>query len=709
MDNSKIVKKTILGKEMYMRESHRLPFYLDNFKLYDRALPRISKAIKEIEGHLTFVDIGANIGDTVELVTMKAEGKFLCIEGDKDFCDILKMNCKENLNVELEESFCGETDETCNDIVLDKSGGTGKLENIKTGENKLVFKKLDTIIKEHKKFDKANLVKIDTDGFEISILKGSEFVLREIHPALFLEFTPNYFIEKKQNPTEFFDILYKNKYKKALIYDNFGFPLKVIDTNDLDSINKLISQIDHSEIYYYDIFTMHESNEKDFKEICDKEIFEVIHILKLELNTLINQIKTGANNQYKEKLNDFPDKFILLSIEKEKLRKEISEKTVYYENIINKLNNELVEIKKSKGWRMLLKLRKISSLLFPLDGYVRKSTYLFRKVFKRLLFSKRSVGKVNSKRNFTVNNNSKKILYIGHSYHSKTKSTQFLVDYLKESYDVEVVLDNSWQGDPYPDLNFVDEKYLAVIFFQQLPSIEVLNSIKNENIIFFPMFDSYSFLDFNYWKNLENIKIINFSSTVHKQLLEWGLNSIYVQYFPEPKDFIPGNKNEIFFWQRVESINFNTLKKVLGKNKDFKVHIHKATDPSNNFYQPNKADEVKYSITYSSWFEKQSEFLDLVKSKSIYFAPRVTEGIGQSFLEAMAMGKAVIAPNNPTMNEYITHNINGYLYDFKNPMPIDLGSISEVQSNAFEYIKQGSVDWSKNKLRIIEFISKSKL
>jgi hypothetical protein len=73
------------------------------------------------------------------------------------------------------------------------------------------------------------------------------------------------------------------------------------------------------------------------------------------------------------------------------------------------------------------------------------------------------------------------------------------------------------------------------------------------------------------------------------------------------------------------------------------------------------------------------------------------------------MGKAVIAPNNPTMNEYITHNINGYLYDFKNPIPIDLKSISEVQSNAFEYIKQGSVDWSKNKLKIIEFISKTKL
>ena len=58
-----------------------------------------------------------------------------------------------------------------------------------------------------------------------------------------------------------------------------------------------------------------------------------------------------------------------------------------------------------------------------------------------------------------------------------------------------------------------------------------------------------------------------------------------------------------------------------------------------------------------------------LRRAGIYFAPRLYEGIGISFLEAMAMGKAVVAPDNPTMNEYVTHNVNGFLYKPGGPAP----------------------------------------
>ncbi len=47
-----------------------------------------------------------------------------------------------------------------------------------------------------------------------------------------------------------------------------------------------------------------------------------------------------------------------------------------------------------------------------------------------------------------------------------------------------------------------------------------------------------------------------------------------------------------------------------------------------------------------------------------------------SFLEAMAMGKAVVAADNPTMNEYLTHNVNGYLFNPEDPRPIILDALS---------------------------------
>lgn len=368
------------------------------------------------------------------------------------------------------------------------------------------------------------------------------------------------------------------------------------------------------------------------------------------------------------------------------------------------LNQKLYVMEHSKGWRFILIFRKVFHKLFPQNSLqlkILKKLYLIT----REVFHNASAKKNNEKTVRNINENSKKIVYIGHSFHSKTKSTEFLINYLKEHFAVEVILDSSWKGDPYPDLSFIDDSYLAVIFFQQVPTVDTLNNIKNDNLIFFPMFDSYSNLDPSYWKGLSKLKFVNFSKTLHDKLIKWNLDSMYIQYFPDVNEFIPGKENEIFFWQRISNLNFSVLKKLLGKIK-FKIHIHKAVDPGHDFYMPENEDVEYYNITFSDWFEKKTDFLELIKSKSIYFAPRLTEGIGQSFLEAMCMGKAVVAPDKPTMNEYITNNYNGYLYDFNNPQKINFNDVKKVQENAYKYMKEGNVSWNKEKIRIVDFIKK---
>lgn len=63
----------------------------------------------------------------------------------------------------------------------------------------------------------------------------------------------------------------------------------------------------------------------------------------------------------------------------------------------------------------------------------------------------------------------------------------------------------------------------------------------------------------------------------------------------------------------------------------------------------------------SFWKSRQDYLRDLGKFQ-VYFAPRKYEGIGMTFLEAMAMGMCVIAENAPTANEYIISGRNGILY-----------------------------------------------
>jgi len=385
---------------------------------------------------------------------------------------------------------------------------------------------------------------------------------------------------------------------------------------------------------------------------------------------------------------------------------------------------ELGVISNSYGWRLILFLYKSVNFFFPTGSLRRRGAVIIWNFSRSILqliinicqnlsngfrhFRKYLAGSGKPKKRRRINTRSKKIAYIGHSYHNKTKSTAFLIDYLKEYFDVEVILDESWLGEkPFPDLSFIDNSYLCVIFFQNLPKLEVLESIKNENIVFFPMYDSVE-LDYEYWKHYQNLRIVNFSRTLNDIHLKLGFDSIYVQYFPEPKKIIPGNKDEVFFWQRLTQININTIKNLIGDN-DIKIHIHKAIDPNHQFIQPSMDDENKYHITYSEWFETREDMRKLIEEKAIYISPRELEGIGMSFLEAMSMGKAVIAVDNPTMNEYIEHNKTGYLFNLSDPHKIDISNIEQVQVNTFRFICKGYLRWEEDKQLIIDFIKGKKI
>lgn len=375
---------------------------------------------------------------------------------------------------------------------------------------------------------------------------------------------------------------------------------------------------------------------------------------------------------------------------------------------------------KYREWELILKLRKVLKIFFPINSLRRKTLFklliIAKKVIKFIFKTKRKILelflqfknyliKFKPRINRKINLKSRKLVYIGHSYHNKTKSTVFLIDYLKKFFDVDVVLDESWNGGSAPDLSFIDESYLGVIFFQLLPSREIIRSIKNDNIIYFPMYDQSGRLELNYWNDYRDLKIINFSNTLGQKLKRWGFESMYIQYFPDMQDFIPGKKDEVFFWQRLTAVAISTIIRLLDKEK-VKIHIHKAIDPGQEFIAPKKEDENKFQITYSDWFDTREEMWDVIKQKGVYIAPREYEGIGMSFLEAMSMGKAVIAVNNPTMNEYIEHGKTGYLYDLKNPKEIDLSNIEEVQKNTYKYMQEGYQQWEEDKRKIIEFIKK---
>ena len=299
-----------------------------------------------------------------------------------------------------------------------------------------------------------------------------------------------------------------------------------------------------------------------------------------------------------------------------------------------------------------------------------------------------------------------KLAMIGHSYHLKTKSNDFFMNLLNKYFDIEYIIDESWKSTKKPKLGHLGETYSAVIFWQMI-SHDYLKAIKCKNIIFIPMFDQSGSAPRSYWYHYRDLKIISFCKTMGNMLAGLGFDVLNAKYYPEPAQVNNEERpNSCFFWQRINTIDWPKVKILLRKSGVKTVHIHKAIDPGHKFTKPSANDEKKYNITYSDWFPDRASYLKVVDENQIYIAPRFQEGIGLSFLEAMARGKIVVAADQPTMNEYIIDGYNGYLFDPYNVKAIDFSNINSIKKNSLLSIKNGHKEWIQSESAIIDFIEK---
>ena len=301
----------------------------------------------------------------------------------------------------------------------------------------------------------------------------------------------------------------------------------------------------------------------------------------------------------------------------------------------------------------------------------------------------------------------KKMLYIGHAFHNKTKSSQFIKEILEKEYELEV-----FNFDPYTDSSSIfkelgGKKYDTVILWQIMPSINKLKKyIEWKHIAFFPMYDAMHDLKMPIWDEYRECNIINFSKTLHDKCKEYGLSSYYIKFFPKPLEISNyGDISKIFLWQREAHISPKLVKKVIGLENIKQLYWHKVPDPLIKIEEPSKDLMDKIKIT--EWFDTKEEMNDYMQECAIYFAPRKLEGIGMSFLEAMASGRCVIAPNYPTMNEYIKNGENGYLYNYKKPKKIKINDIRKIQKNTYSFIEKGYQEFEKNKWQILDWIESS--
>ncbi len=247
--------------------------YKNAYHLYDTALGKIAKVLKDKYPSLHAIDIGANVGDTAALIRESAEIPVLCVEGDPELLPILTENVSGfGPGVVIEHSFVGPDGIAVNLSSADDVGRNTRLVDAIDAQGSVKLRSLQAILNGHPEFEKAKLLKTDTEGFDFDILRQSAEFIRRSKPAVFFEYDPHFHPEQPNAGLDALDTLIDAGYSDFIYYDNFGnFLLHANSQNrsflaDMD--HYLASNRRHGiAVHYFDILALHHEDADLVSEI----------------------------------------------------------------------------------------------------------------------------------------------------------------------------------------------------------------------------------------------------------------------------------------------------------------------------------------------------------------------------------------------------------------------------------------------------------
>ena len=224
---------------LQMPLSHQLPYFRIRFPQYSLNIGRIGAAIQQKYPNLSLIDIGANVGDTVAIVRQDAHYPILCVEGSPVYLPLLHRNVDRLRDVEIEAAFVGGTSGLVAANVR-MSDGTAYLAMGGSDHGTISLRSLDEILTRHPTFEIAKLVKSDTDGMDCQIIAGAADYLASARPALYFEYDPDLTARAGANAIRVFDVLDAAGYRYALVYENTGDLMLLLDLQD----KRLLSDLD---------------------------------------------------------------------------------------------------------------------------------------------------------------------------------------------------------------------------------------------------------------------------------------------------------------------------------------------------------------------------------------------------------------------------------------------------------------------------------
>jgi len=260
-----------------------------------------------------------------------------------------------------------------------------------------------------------------------------------------------------------------------------------------------------------------------------------------------------------------------------------------------------------------------------------------------------------------------KIAFLDQTFHKETGSALFFVKLLERIGTVQSFF---VAGGGASGLVEIADADFDLIVLWQTDFCAPYFLARGKRTVIIPMYDGCARIPEVYWRAMSQARAVSFSSALHNKLTACGIDSLYVQYFPNPEAFpVTTDFSTLrgFLWQRRpdQGITWELATRLCGNLDSF--HIHLPGD-----YGEYPCVPALSNITVSRWGSDSSAYGRHLQAANIFFAPRLTEGIGMANLEAMARGMCVIAHDDSTANEYLSDRENGRIYNISSPQRLSL-------------------------------------
>lgn len=241
----RLKKIHVWGFELLSNYEHALPRYLRDNPSYAANLLRVLLSVKKKYATFTIVDVGANIGDTVALIRSKLDLPIVCVEGDDGYFEILTKNMLQFKDVQTLQTFLGEKKELVPVVKQAKGGTLSFVKAPKLGsrsDSSVSIDTLDAISEKYPNlFSNVKVIKIDTDGYDLKVLRGGMGFIKKTMPIIFFEYDRFFLTRAGENGLSVFDDLAKLGYGRAAFFDNSGRLLLSTDVNNREVIEQLYS------------------------------------------------------------------------------------------------------------------------------------------------------------------------------------------------------------------------------------------------------------------------------------------------------------------------------------------------------------------------------------------------------------------------------------------------------------------------------------